>query len=114
VLGELTLSTLFLVPIGFFTSFAFGAGATAVVILTPPPMRAQASAIYLLFVNLIGIGLAPFMTAALTQYVFDDDLAVGTSSAIVAGGAAVIATLLFTWGLPHFRAALTSPSAERA
>jgi uncharacterized membrane protein YfcA len=77
-------------------------------------MRAQASAIYLLFVNLIGIGLAPFMTAALTQYVFDDDLAVGTSSAIVAGGAAVIATLLFTWGLPHFRAALTSPSAERA
>jgi MFS family permease len=114
VLGDLTLSTLFLIPIGFFTSFAFGAGATAVVILTPPPMRAQASAIYLLFVNLIGIGLAPFATAALTQYVFGDDLAVGMSSAIVAGGAAVVATLLFTWGLPHFRAALTSPAAERA
>ncbi len=114
VLGNLTLSTLFLIPIGFFTSFAFGAGATAVVILTPPPMRAQASAIYLLFVNLIGIGLAPFLTAALTQYVFGDDLAVGRSSAIVAGSAAVLATLLFTWGLPHFRAALTLPGAGTA
>lgn len=107
LLGNLTLSTLFLIPIGFFTSFAFGAGATAVVILTPAPMRAQASAIYLLFVNLIGIGLAPFLTAALTQYVFGDDLAVGRSCAIVAGGAALLSTALFTWGLPHFRAALT-------
>lgn len=103
---SLTLATLFLIPIGFFTSFAFGAGATAVVVLTPPPMRAQASAIYLLFVNMIGIGLAPYLTAALTQYAFADDLAVGRSSAIVAGGAAVIATALFVWGLPHFRAAL--------
>ena len=78
-----------LLPIGFFTAFAFGAGATGVVVLTPPPMRAQASAIYLLFVNLIGIGLAPYLTAFLTQYVFADHLAVGKSSAIVAGGEAV-------------------------
>jgi hypothetical protein len=103
ILGDLTWSTLFLIPIGFFTAFAFGAGATGIVILTPARMRAQASAIYLLFVNLIGIGLAPYITAALTQYVFADDLAVGRSSAIVAGGAAVLAALLFRWGLPHFR-----------
>jgi MFS family permease len=108
VLGDLTLSTLCLLPIGFFTSFAFGAGATGVVVLTPAPMRAQASAIYLLFVNIIGIGLAPFLTAAITQYGFGDDLAVGRSSAIVAGTAAVLASLLFAWGLPHFRAALQS------
>lgn len=104
---NLTIATLCLVPIGFFTAFAFGAGATAVVVLTPPPMRAQASAIYLLFVNMIGIGLAPYLTAALTQYVFADDLAVGRSAAIVAGGAAAVASALFLWGLPHFRAALT-------
>ena len=69
-------------------------------------MRAQASAIYLLFVNLIGIGLAPFLTAVMTQYVFADDLAVGKSTAIVAGGAAVLATILFAWGMPAFRKAI--------
>ncbi len=106
LLDNLTLSTLFLAPIGFFTAFAFGAGATAVVVLTPPAMRAQASAIYLLFVNLIGIGLAPFLTAALTQYLFENDLAVGRSSALVAGSAAVIAALLLAWGLPRFRRAM--------
>lgn len=108
LLGDVTLSTIFLMPIGFFTAFAFGAGATAVVILTPPSMRAQASAIYLLFVNLIGIGLAPYLTAAITQYGFGDDLAVGKSCAIVAGGAAVLASILFAWGLPHFRRELAS------
>lgn len=108
LLGQLTWSTLFLFPIGFFTAFSFGAGATAVVVLTPPAMRAQASAIYLLFINLIGIGLAPFLTAALTQYFFQSDLAVGKSSAIVAGSAAVIAALIFAWGLPHFRRAVAA------
>lgn len=108
LLGDATLSTLWLIPIGFFTAFAFGAGAAAVVILTPASMRAQASAIYLLFVNLLGIGLAPFLTAAITQYGFGDDLAVGKSCAIVAGGAAVLAAILFAWGLPHFRRELDS------
>ena len=73
-------------------------------------MRAQASAIYLLFVNLIGIGLAPFLTAAITQYGFQDDLAGGKSCAIVAGGATLVSSVLFLWGLPHFRAALTVPA----
>ena len=77
-------------------------------------MRAQASAIYLLFVNMIGIGLAQFLTAALTQYVFEDNLAVGKSSAIVTGGAAIIAAALFVWGLPHFRAAVNNVAMDRA
>ncbi len=114
LLGDLGLSTLFLLPIGFFTAFAFGAGATGVVVLTPPRMRAQASAIYLLFVNLIGIGFAPFLTAAITQYGFGDDLAVGKSCAIVSGGATLLASALFIWGLPHFRAALAATQAAAA
>ena len=105
--GDLDWSTLFLLPIGFFTAFSFGAGAAGVVVLTPPAMRAQASAIYMLCLNLVGIGLAPWLTAAITQYGFQDDLAVGKSCAIVAGGAAVLATLLFTWGLPHMRKELS-------
>ena len=87
-LAQLATRGMVLQELSFATAFAFGAGATGIVILTPARMRAQASAIYLLFVNLIGIGLAPYLTAALTQYVFADDLAVGRSSAIVAGGVA--------------------------
>jgi hypothetical protein len=77
--GDLDWSTLFLLPIGFFTAFSFGAGAAGVVVLTPPATRAQASAIYMLCLNLVGIGLAPWLTAAITQYGFQDDLAVGKS-----------------------------------
>ncbi len=98
-----TYALLLLVPIGFFTSFAFGAGGAAVVILTPAHMRAQVSAVYLFFVNMIGLGLAPFLTAILTDSVFANDLAVGKSCAIVAGGASVLAAILLTWGLPHIR-----------
>jgi MFS family permease len=100
-----TLLGLFL-PVGFFTSFAYGAGAAALTVLTPGPMRAQASAIYLLFVNLIGIGLGPLITALLTDYVFGSDLAVGKSVAVVCGVAPLIAAALFAWGLPHFRASV--------
>jgi MFS family permease len=102
------LALVLLLPIGFFTSFAFGAGGAAVVVLTPPHMRAQASAVYLFFVNMIGIGLAPFLTALLTDRVFQNDLAVGKSCAIVAGSAALIAALFFAWGMPHFRQQLAS------
>jgi MFS family permease len=100
-----TMLALFL-PIGFFTSFAYGAGAAALTVLTPGPMRAQASAIYLLAVNLIGIGIGPFATALLTDYVFASDLAVGRSVAVVAGISPAVAAALFAWGLRHFRAAL--------
>jgi MFS family permease len=106
LLNDVMWSTVLLIPLGFFTCFAFGAASAGVVVLTPPRMRAQASAIYLLFVNLIGIGLAPFLTAVMTQYVFADDLAVGKSTAIVTGGAAVLATILLAWGRPAFRKAI--------
>ncbi|MCB1624520.1 MAG: MFS transporter [Pseudomonadales bacterium] len=103
LMSDPRIGLLLMLPIGFFTSFAFGAGGAAVVVLTPSHMRAQAAAVYLFFVNMIGIGLAPFLTAWITDHVFGSDLAVGKSAAIVAGGAAIGATLLFIWGLPHFR-----------
>jgi MFS family permease len=114
LMGDLTLSTLMLQPIGFFTAFAFGAGAAAIVMVTPDEMRAQASAIYLWFINMIGIGLAPFLTAVLTEHVFGNDVAVGKSVAIVSGGAALIAAMIFAWGLPHFRAEIRARESLRS
>jgi MFS family permease len=106
LIADPRLSIACLVPVGFFTAFAFGAGAAGMQVLTPSRMRAQASAVYLLFVNLIGIGLAPLLVALLNDYAFRDDLAVGRSVALVCGGATVVAAALFTWGLPHFRAVI--------
>lgn len=108
LMSDPTYALLLLLPIGFFTSFAFGAGGAAVVILTPAHMRAQVSAVYLFFVNMIGLGLAPFLTAVLTDRVFANDLAVGKSCAIVAGGASVLAAALLSWGLPHIRQHVTA------
>lgn len=103
LVGDLTIASLLLIPIGFLTSLPFGAGAAAIVVLTPPRMRAQASAIYLLFVNLLGIGLAPFVTALLTDSYFKSDLAVGRSVALVSGCAAVVASLLLLRARPLYR-----------
>jgi len=50
----------------------------------PNTMRAQASALYLFVVNLIGLGLGPTAVAMTTDYVFADDLAVRYSLLSVA------------------------------
>ncbi|MEZ5498704.1 MAG: MFS transporter [Steroidobacteraceae bacterium] len=105
-LGSDLGSTLALAPISFFSAFAFGAGATGIVVITPAHMRAQASAVYLLFVNLIGIGLAPVLTASITDYWYRSDLAVGKATAIVTVSAAAVAAILLGLARKPFRAAL--------
>ncbi len=110
--GDVTVSTLLLAPIGFFTCFPYGAGATAIVVLTPSHMRAQVSAIYLLCVNMIGIGFAPFATALLTDRWFQSDLAVGKSVAIVAGAAALVSGVLLLRAGPLFRAEIAAAAAH--
>jgi hypothetical protein len=66
-------------------------------------MRATASAIYLFFLNLIGIGFGPTLVALCTDYVFGSDAAVGYSIALVAGISAPLAALFLWWGLAAFR-----------
>lgn len=69
---------------------------TIIQLATPNRMRSQVSAIYLLVVNLIGIGFGPTAVALITDYVFQDEMAVGKSivvTAIVACGAGAL--LLF-------------------
>jgi MFS family permease len=98
-------------PLIFFSTFAWGAAPAAVQLMTPGPMRAVASAIYLFFLNLVGMGLGPLLTAAVTDYVFADDLAVGKSLAVVVSSAAVLSGLLLAWGCRHFRATIAGQNA---
>jgi MFS family permease len=101
---NLDLMLLLYAPLVFFSTFAWGAAPAAVQIMTPGPMRAVASAIYLFFLNLVGMGLGPLFTATATDYIFGDDLAVGMSLALVVSAAAGLSAVLLAWGCRHFRA----------
>jgi len=101
--GSLTLALLLYAPLLFFSTFAYGAAPAAVQLMTPAPMRAVASAIYLFFLNFIGMGLGPLLTAAVSDYVFESDLAMGRSLALVVGVSAALSALLLAWGCRHFQ-----------
>ena len=101
--GSLALALALYAPLLFFSTFAYGAAPAAVQLMTPAPMRAVASAIYLFFLNFVGMGLGPLLTASVTDYVFRSDLAVGRSLALVVGGSAALAAVLLAWGCRHFQ-----------
>ena len=100
-----------LIPSTFVASFGFGAAAAGVQEITPVPMRAQTSALYLFIVNLIGLGIGPTFIAALTDFGFRNELAIGRSILVVSMIGLVLAIAIFAAGLSAFRkAALASPS----
>jgi MFS family permease len=91
-----TAAVVVLVPITFFSAFPFGAAAAALQELTPNRMRAQVSAVYLFIVTIVGLGFGPTAVALLTDRVFHDDAAVGTSLTIVLIVALSLAAVLLT------------------
>jgi hypothetical protein len=72
----------------------------------PNSMRAQATAIYLFVINLIGMGLGPTLVAALTEDVFRDTKAVGYSLFVVGAVAHLLGTVLLWLGLRSYRRSL--------
>lgn len=108
--GELAM--LLLVPATFFGTMPFGAGTAALPLLTPNRMRAQMVALYLVVANLLGQGLGPFATAALTDYVFRDPSRLYLSVSIAAGALLVVAIAVITSGLPGISAELKRAEAE--
>jgi MFS family permease len=89
----------------FFMCFAaMGTlGPNAVQEVTPGPVRAQVAAMWLLVVNLIGIGLGPTSVAVVTDFVFRGEVGLGWSIALV-GTLTVAAGAGIVWlGLSPFR-----------
>jgi MFS family permease len=75
-------------------------------VLTPNLMRGQAGAVYLTVVNVLGLGLAPIATAAMTDYVFGGPAEIGKSLATTTIVALGLSALLIRIGLTraHHRA----------
>ena len=82
-LPSLTLNLIFLFLLYLLISFFFVLYPTVIQMATPNRMRAQISAIHLLVGNLAGIGFGPTVIALVTDYGFQDEMAVGHSIVIV-------------------------------
>jgi MFS family permease len=95
-----------LVPTIFFSSAVWGVAPAAIQRMMPNAMRAQASALFLFVVNLIGLGLGPTAVALATDRLFHDDRAVGRSLAIVGAVAYAGAIALLAAGLRPYRRSL--------
>jgi MFS family permease len=78
----------------------------AILETVPNAMRGQATAVYLLLVNLIGLGLGPTAIALVTDHVFGYDAAVRYSLLIVPLAASLMAMTLFFVGLKSYNASL--------
>ena len=78
----------------------------AILELVPNAMRGQVTAVYLLIVNLIGLGIGPTAIALVTDHVFGFDAAVRYSLLIVPVLATLLAELLFLIGLRSYGASL--------
>lgn len=88
------LAMLFLAPVFFFGAFASGAAPSAIGAVTPNEMRGQVSALYLLVINFLGIGLGPTIPALFTDFLFADEGRLGASLVLTAAVTGVPAALL--------------------
>jgi MFS family permease len=97
-------STLLVFGLGmFFASFPMATSAAALQIMAPNQMRAQVTALFFVFMNLLGITGGSTLVALCTDYLFQDDVAVGYSMSIIASAAGLTGALLLFFGLKHFR-----------
>ncbi len=92
-----------LIPICFLASFQIGAVPSALQEIVPNQMRAQAMAIHLFIVNLIGAGLGPLLVALVTDYFFADTRALSYSILLTMPVIACFSALIIYGGLKHFR-----------
>jgi MFS family permease len=82
-------------PMLFLSSMPFAATSAAIQLATPNEFRARTSAMYLLVLNLTGIGFGSTAAALVSDYVLQDDKRIGEGVALVAAVAAPLAVLSF-------------------
>jgi len=108
------LAIVMLVPASVGTTAATACGLTALMTATPNQMRAQASAMYYLVVNVFGLTVGPTGIALFTDYVFRDTSALRYSVACVSALAGTLAIVLLLYNLRQYRQALAESAAWSA
>ena len=106
LVNDVWLALALMAPFTFLWSLPHGIAPAALQPITPNRMRAQVSALYLLSVNLIGLGIGPTFVALMTDYLYRDPALVGHSLATVAAITAPLSALILYTGLKYYRASL--------
>ncbi len=94
--GSPWLSLAALFPIIAGSAFCFGPAITALQLATPPGLRGRVSALYLLVVNLAGIGFGGTAVALVSDRMLKDEALIGLAMGAV-GGAGLMLAVPLLW-----------------
>ncbi len=100
------LAYAFMVPTVFIGSITFGVAPAGIQEIMPNSLRGQASAIFIFFNALIGLGLAPLSIGLATDYLFKDEMKIHYSILLVGFAAHLLAALFLWLGMKHYRKTL--------
>lgn len=109
--GSPGMSLLLFAGFVFGGTMPYGCAAAAFQEITPNRMRAQVSSIYLLVLNLAGIGLGPTVVALFTEKLFGDLKAVGSAISLAIAIGAVLSLILLVLARRPYRIALADMDA---
>jgi MFS family permease len=87
----------------FFLTFPQGSNVAAFTLVTPNELRGQVSAVFLLAINVCGLGLGGTLVAVLTDYVFADPMRIHHSLAVTALLTGIPALGCLVYGLAPYR-----------
>lgn len=104
-------ATWWFAPFVFCASLGLAMAPAALQVVTPNQLRAQVSATWMLFLNIITAGIGPTAVGIITDRVFADPMAVGKSIALVNVISVPLAALALSIGMKHFRGAVPEQSA---
>jgi MFS family permease len=92
----------FIAAFCFFSSFPYGSATAAIQEIVPNKMRAIFSAIFLLVVNIVGLGFGPLSVGLLNDLIFDDPNKINYSLFITQFIGCLISFSLLYLGLKPF------------
>lgn len=98
-----TIALCLLAPLSFFASSPYPLAGAAIQLIAPNRMRGQLTALFLLVINLVGLGCGPLLIGVLTDYVFANESLLHYSLAGVAAITLPIAAILLTTTLRPLR-----------
>jgi len=106
--GELHITILIFGLAMFFSSFPMATSAAALQVMAPNQMRAQATALFFVFMNLLGTTGGSSLVALSTDYLFNDDMAVGYSMSLITAAAGLTGAFILYLGLKPYRGTVTA------
>jgi len=103
LMPDAVLMAVMLWPLKFLGGFVPVLIPSAIQLVSPPKLRAQAGAIFMLTTGIAGVTLGPLLPALLNDHIFHDEHSLRYSLSIAAAVVAPLAYLLLRRGLGQYR-----------